>query len=362
MTLLPVVMDGALAGAILAAIVLQSTYLPRPLGQCGNALDWHPKNAPSMFLVLTLPDPADWPSTPVRETAKGMCNEFVTAWFFEIVIAYGKTPVHRGKQTRLADKFRGLLCIALLFDIRYACDECLGGNGEDRNPWAPRRRLRRNFFWDLLAPHMRYRTRYADKKTEHQQSLPVQLAGSSGGGSPSLSQKLSGYLRSLAGLSQSGADTEPGTSGLYHSPRSDLLPIPTPNYGTMIHVRFGQSNTQECAHIGGGVARDCWSCGTGICDVSLVKKFMSQVGSLTFCNSHAKLTLGTESRAPRSISTTVNASAPTATMRDTARTSSASHSGILATASADTRRGGLLEKKHMRSARVAGGVESICVW
>jgi hypothetical protein len=84
-------MDGGLAGAILAAIILQSTYLPRPLGQCGNALDWHPKNAPSMFLVLTLPDPADWPNTPIHETAKEKCNEFVTAWIFEIVVAYGNT-------------------------------------------------------------------------------------------------------------------------------------------------------------------------------------------------------------------------------------------------------------------------------
>jgi hypothetical protein len=80
-------MDTTLSAAFLLAIVLQSTYLPHPLGQCGNAVHWHPKDAPSMFLVLTLPDPDDWPIGSIQ-TVKGKCNEFLVVWFLQIVIVY----------------------------------------------------------------------------------------------------------------------------------------------------------------------------------------------------------------------------------------------------------------------------------
>jgi hypothetical protein len=178
-----------------------------------------------------------------------------------------------------SSEFRGLLCIALFFDISYLCDDCWGSNDEVWNPWGSRRRPHRNFFWNLLAPHMRYRTRYADKKTEHQQSLPFQTTGSSNNGPSPLPQKLSGYLHFLLGLSQTRDDAESGTSGQSHSPQSGLLAIAGPNYGSTMSVRLDQSNTQECAHIGGGEARDCWSCSTGICNVSLIKKPIFEAGS-----------------------------------------------------------------------------------
>jgi hypothetical protein len=40
-----------------------------------------------MFLVLTLPDPDDWPIGSIQ-TVKGKCNEFLVVWFLQIVIVY----------------------------------------------------------------------------------------------------------------------------------------------------------------------------------------------------------------------------------------------------------------------------------
>ena len=88
MTILSIslLIDTLMFATVLTAAILQSTYLPHPLGQCGNALQWHPEHAPSMFLVLILPDRDDWSDGQIHETVKGKCHEFVTLWFIEMAL------------------------------------------------------------------------------------------------------------------------------------------------------------------------------------------------------------------------------------------------------------------------------------
>ncbi len=74
--------DILLASGLLIAFVLQSTYIPRPLGQCHNARDWIPAGTTrSIFTVLAMESSTDHPN--ISEIGS-KCKSYVIIWACEI--------------------------------------------------------------------------------------------------------------------------------------------------------------------------------------------------------------------------------------------------------------------------------------
>jgi hypothetical protein len=131
---------------------------------------------------------------------------------------------------------------------------------------------------------MRYRTRYADKRKDHRNSLEALDNLDSAKGTRGFFQKFFLYIPSLIGRSNVGRngydglgqEIEEGASGRSETRSSTTLSSSftqsrmlhsRTQYGTIIFPGITQNVNENHLHLesGGG---ECWGCGTAICNVS----------------------------------------------------------------------------------------------